>query len=63
MGSSCARYQARSAGVPRPADTPGVCRVGVDISGDDVGLDPVASDTGRGPGMVDGIEHVEELRH
>ena len=54
-------HPARGARVPRPAPAPGMGGVRVDVTRDDVGLRLVALDVGRGPGVVDGVQHVEEL--
>ena len=54
-------HPARRAGVPGPAAAPDVRRLGVDVGGDDVGLDLVAVDARARARVVDRVQDREEL--
>ena len=51
----------RRARVPAPSAAAAMGRMTVDIARHHVGLDPVARDVGRVPGVIHRIEHVEHL--
>ena len=48
-------------GVPRPSAAADVRRFGINIGGDDVGLDLVAVNASAGARMIDGVQEREEF--